>query len=113
MHRKCRAFRRMEDGNRATSCSFLERFSHSDGIAIPSDWENRSRKEQLDNWYSAAPGRRIWQINQSLHYLSDCVNKKSNIILRCARQDAMAQAADPTRPFLIRNRCKVSIQMLL
>src|ERR1041384_2980529 len=74
---------------------------------------NPSKTEPSDNWCSGAPGRRIWQTNQSLHYLSNFIHKQSHIVFRRARQNAMAEPANPAGPFSILERAEISIQMLL
>src|SRR2546423_1976669 len=72
-----------------------------------------SRMERSDNSYNAAPGRRTWRINLSLHYLSDCINKKSDIVFRRFRQNAVTQTANPTGRLRSRHRLKKRAQVSL
>src|SRR5205807_7208055 len=54
-----------------------------------------------------------WQKDQSQHYLSNCVDKESDVVFRRARQNAVAQTADPTGPRLIPKRREIASQELL
>src|SRR5215831_14079288 len=60
----------MEDESRATRWLPDRPGLCSSGQSTDRWWANQSRTGPWDNSYSAAPARRTWQTNLSLHYLS-------------------------------------------
>src|SRR5713101_1144007 len=104
----CTTIRRRASENRATRSPLR----HSGRSVIRSTtvrwWASQSKTERSDSWYSAAPERRTWQKDQSLHYLSYCVYEESHVVFRRVRQNSMAQTADPTGAILLLQRFKIT-----
>src|SRR5215831_16363434 len=107
----CKAIRRTAGGNRATRWPPDPRPPGSNDRATAWWWVDQSKTERWGNWYSAAPGHRTWQIDLSLHYLSNCVNKKSDIVFRRHRENTVAQPTDPAAWPFFNQRLKKQTQL--
>src|SRR5437868_10169794 len=84
----------------------------SDARATDRSSANRAKTERSGNSCSAAPERRTWRINLSLHYLSNCINKKPDVIFRRGGKNAMPQTANPAGPGALFQRPEIIIEML-
>src|SRR5436189_3831858 len=109
----CTATHRTAGENKATRSPPHWQRLCSNAQATDQSWESQSRTGPSDSSCNVAPGRRTWQINLSLHYLSNCVNKKSDVIFRRPRQNAMTQTTNPPGPFMSFQRRQIISQVLL
>src|ERR1043166_2375869 len=107
----CTAIHKTAGENRETRLPLHQRKLCSTHQSIARSSASQSRKEQSDSWCSAEPGHRTWQINRSLHYLSNGVNKESDIIFRRPGQDAVTQPANPPGACAAGQRFKISLQV--
>src|ERR1043166_3353006 len=105
--------RKTADENRATTSLLCQRRPYGVLRATVRLSVHQSRTERLDSSCTVAPGHRTWRINLSLHYLSHCVNKKSDIVFRRFRQHAVTESANPPCGRIPNHLCEIAPQMFL
>src|SRR5438874_8724945 len=111
MRRMCTAIHKTAGENRETRSPLHQRRPCSAHQSIARSSASQSRTEQSDNWCIAVPEHRTWQINRSLHYLSNGVNEESDIFFRRPGQNAVTQPANPPGAFAAGQRFKISFQV--